>query len=287
MNCKNKIFSLITLILISVLFIGKVNALQMLSPITITDVDKLAYADIGYASPDGSFLISFLLDKAEYYNNITTDSDGEKIILIENTQNTKESVYATIKIITAEEGPKQVKLILSAENNIRKEILLNFYVTNKAIYTVMLPYDSKTKYDITKEIRFNIINKAATTKEVAIYSNLNRKWFDKDNAWRVSYTLQPGEKKEVSYKFIPKETGNKEFTIYIDPNFDKTLENQLLGLETAMATDEDNSSIIKYNLNVEVEKNLRSVYRTRMHSFPLFGLNNMPVYYFSKFVKLF
>jgi len=251
------------------------HALQLLEPVS-TDLTGVSSIDVGYAAPGESILISFLLNPEDKFDLITVSEDNIADVIVENTKRTPESIYTTIKLNSDVDGLYKLKLVLVGES--RREITLSMYVTNDVIATILLPYEEKANYDSAKKIKFNIINKAISTKKIKITSDLPVYWFDKYNPSK-NELIQPNSIKEITYVVWPKTVGNKEFNIKIYTNYNSE---NIFNTIPLIAEDE---AMTNYHIKINVIKNLSGIYGSFDHSLPLFGANTFPIYFFNKLIN--
>lgn len=268
-----KIFGIV--LVIGFLFIlgTSVSALKILEPVT-KNLEYTNQVDIGYVSSEEYWLVSFLLEEGDDYTNISVSKEQANNIIIDNIKKTKESIYCVIKIDDDISGNYTLDIILSSKTK-EKNIKLNVNVTDKVIHTVLENYNKQTIIERTKRIPITLLNKSNSTKNVIITSDLSNYWFDKENIKTKRYILQPNSENTIYYKIIPQILGEKSFNIYIQSVIDK--DNQLFN------TQED---MIIYNINIDVKKDLRSIYASKKHSFPLYNQNILPIYFFNKIIKL-
>jgi len=263
--------TILIFIMLFVLSSQAIYGLELLEPIT-EDLTYIDTVDLGFVSAGESFLISFLIDDINYTEIGVIDAQ-RKDIIIEKTHKTEESIFTTIKLSKELSGPYTLSLVL--KGNIDKIINLDMLVTNKVIYTLLEPITTKVKYNDIANIKLKIINKSNSTKQVLITSNLPKYWFDNKIKQDMTHMLQPNSVSDITYNYIPKEIGDKEFNLQI-----KTL----VGEEDTLFTEEE--VFIEYDIKIKVIKNLKGIYGSRDHSFPLFNSNLIPIYFFNKIIKL-
>jgi len=267
---KVMIFIFVLLIIVN---INSVFSLKILEPV-YKDLKNTDVVDLGFGSPGESFLISFLNEKGEDYFDIKIFSTQEKDVIIENIQKTKESIFTTIKFSNnLPTGEYKLNLILVGKE-INKNITLKLNITEKVIYTTLNNFEETGYYNKTKEIKFNVINKATTTKTIIITSDLSDYWFNKESKKVKKVYLDPNSIKEVSYEIIPQKVGTTNFKIYIISVIDE--KNLFL----------DTKNYITYDLKVNTQKSITSIYGSKEHTFPLFNSNLLPIYFFNKIIKL-
>ena len=252
--------------------IPSVRALAMLEPIS-QDLTYIDTVDVGFAAPGEEFLVSFLVPQNEDYYNIDVIPSQRKDVIIENTKQTNESIFTTIRLAQGISGNYKLYLVLTGKTS-TKNITLNMQVTDEVIYTIMQPYDTQTKYGTEKEINFKIINKSICTKTIFVSSNLSEYWFTTKNPRLETYTLQPNSVTDITYKFVPQEIGRKEFELKIYTKY----------VSGSIFT-EQNSNYKSYLINIDVVKTIKGVYGSLDHVYPLFNTNIMPVYFFNKLIK--
>jgi hypothetical protein len=269
----------LSLILIACLLlqINTINSLEILEPI-IQEIGYSNYVDIGYISADEEFLISFLLENNEDYFQINLSEDSSKIALVENTLKTKESIFTKIKIKKDVEGNKEIKLILKSKEYKDKEIIIITNIKNNTLHNLILPYKKESKINILKEINLKIFNKANSSKKIVIASDLSNYWFDEKNPKIISDLLQPNSSKILKYKVIPPIIGCTKFNIYIfnNYNYDKSLKNNL----------ENTNNYKIEEIELDTIKTLNSIFQTKRHQLPLFGVNSLPVYFFNNIIRI-
>jgi len=264
---------LVVLILLGIIvLIPSVRALALLEPIS-QDLTYSDAVDLGFAAPGEEFLISFLLDTMDNYDIIDVIDSQRKDVIIENTKKTNESIFTTIRLGENLSENYTLYLVLSGKET-SKTITLNMKVTDDVIYTIMQPYDRQTKYGEEKEIGYKIINKSICTKTIFVSSNLSDYWFVNGNKRLETFTLQPNSTTDISYKFNPKEIGKKEFELKLYTKY-----------TTGSIFTEQTSKYKSYLINIDVIKNIRGVYGSLDHVYPLFNTNIMPVYFFNKLIK--
>ena len=256
-------------VIITIFLIHGVSALQLLQPIT-ADLTNTNIVNIGNASPGGSFLVSFLLQPDDDFNQITVVKSQIKDVIIENTQKTQESIFTTIKLNKNLNG--NYTLNLQLKGNKTKLIKLNLFITNKVIYTILQPPIKTIKYNKTYKIKIDVINKAQTTKQIEITSDLPKFWFSKDIKKTKSYTLQPNSMQTIDYEMRPQTIGKQSFNIYI---------------LTDVYNLKKKPKYITYNINVTVNKSLEGIYSSYNHVFPLFYTNFFPIYFLNKIINFF
>jgi hypothetical protein len=269
----------LSLILIACLLlpINTINSLEILEPV-IQEIGYSNYIDIGYTSADEEFLISFLLENNEDYFQIILSEDSSKIAIIENTLKTKESIFTKINIKKEVEGNKEIKLILKSKKYKDKEIIILTNIRNNTLHNLVLPYKKKSKINVLKEINLKIFNKASSSKKVVIASDLSDYWFDEKNPKIISDLLQPNSSQILRYKVTPPIIGNTKFNIYIfnNYNYEKSLKNNL--------ENTDNYKI--ETIEIDTIKTLNSIFQTKRHQLPLFGVNSLPVYFFNNIIRI-
>ncbi|MDD3178085.1 MAG: hypothetical protein PHR26_01060 [Candidatus ainarchaeum sp.] len=265
-----KINKIILIIGIIIIFSTNLFALKMLEP-EYTDINDFKEIDLGYFSPDESFLISFLIENNENYDDIKIMDYQKNDFIIEKTNNTKESIFTTIKINKKIEGEYILNVILFSKN-MQKNIPLKINITNNVVHTQINKIQNKIKYNQIQEIEITAYNKSNTTKKISITSNLPDTWFNKNQNKLKYMTLQPNSQTKIIYEYSPKEIGLRKFELKINKIFEET---------------KDENKIITYNLEIDVLKNLFGIYGSRDHSLPLFNSNIIPVYYFNKIIKIF
>lgn len=256
-------------LIICLIFISSnVYALKLLEPIT-KNLRFTDSADLGYFSAGEFFMISFLIED-EKYHTIKINPNQLKDAVIEPTKHTPESIYSVIKLEDHLDGFYELKLILISEDK-EREVKLNLNITDEVIHTNLLNYNYKVGYEKMEEINLKVINKSNTTKKINITSNLPITWFkNKKEILEKNKTiiLAPNSVTEIDYHYFPKEIGFKEFNLII--NLDDFKEN---------------NNII-YNLNIDVSKSLSAIYGSRNHTYPLFNINVIPIYFFNKILRI-
>lgn len=256
--------------LIVILISSNLVALRILEPIN-KDITYFEKIDLGYFSANEFFMISFLLENDEDYDVIRVAEDQNNDVIIENTKKTPESIYTIIKLNDNLNGNYSLKLILESETR-KKEITLNMFITEEVIHTILENYNQENTYEKIENIDLKIINKSNTTKKIKITSDIPDTWFklkkeklDKDKI----ITLQPNSTTKVSYQYFPKEIGLKNINIKIN-NINEIEEKEY----------------INYYLEVETKKDIKSLYGSKEHTFPLFNFNMIPIYFFNKIIKI-
>ncbi len=249
-----------------------VRALALLEPIS-QDLTYTDTIDLGFAAPGEEFLVSFLFDTTEDYDNIDVIASQRNDVIIENTKKTNESIFTTIRLGQELSGNYNLYLVLTGETS-TKTITLNMQITDEVIYTIMQPYDRATTYGTEKEINFKIINKSICTKTIFVSSNLSEYWFTNENKRLETFTLQPNSTTDISYKFIPQEIGKKEFELKLYTKY-----------TTGNIFSEQTSNYKSYLININVIKSIKGVYGSLDHVYPLFNTNIMPVYFFNKLIR--
>lgn len=252
------------------LFTSNIYSLKLLEPLT-SDLNIRNKVDLGYFSADEFFMVSFLLEGNEDYHTISVSQEQIKDVIIEPTRHTKESIFTIIKLSEDLNGEYDLKLILKSDTS-EKEVILSMYITDEVIHTNLLNYNHKVRFEEKEEITLNIINKSNTTKRVTITSDLPKTWFETRNEkidFEKIIILPPNSITQTTYDYFPKEIGYKEFNLKIYPGDVK-----------------EDSHFINYNLNVDVLKDLSAIYGSREHTFPLFNLNMLPIYFFNKILRI-
>jgi hypothetical protein len=244
-------------------------SLELLEPIS-KDLTYNDTVELGFFSPGEFFMISFLLEENENYNNISISPNQINDVIVEKTRQTRESIFTEIKLADNLSGPYSLKLILSSENQ-KREIILNMEITNQVIHSKLINYNPYVKYEQKETITLSIINKSNTTKKIMITSDISDKWF-LDKKERLSkekkIILQPNSVTEQIYQYYPKEIGEKNFTLKIYPK------------------EEDLTNSINYNIKIETIKDLKSIYGSKEHFYPLFNSNLIPIYFLNKIIKI-
>ena len=264
---KLKLF--ILTILIGVFLIQGVSALQLLQPIT-SDLTNTNVVDVGNVSSGGSFLVSFLLQPGDDFNEITVVKSQTKDVVIENTKNTQESIFTTIKLNENLSGNYTLNLLL--KGNKTRLVKLNLFITNKVIYTILQPIEKQAEYNKPYKIKIDVINKSQTTKQIEITSDLPKFWFNRDIKKTKIYNLQPNSMQTIDYELIPQTIGKQNFNIYI---------------LTDVYNQKKKPKYIVYNIDVTVNKSLEGIYGSYNHVFPLFYTDFLPIYFLNKIINLF
>jgi hypothetical protein len=273
MKYEKIIIGLITLCFL-ITIIQPINGLKLLSPI-IKDLDIDNTANIGNVSSDEYWLISFLLEDNENYTDIYVKENQKNEVIIDSIKKTKESIYAILKINENIKGEYILTLILKSDNK-QKEVNLKLYITDKVIHSVLENYNKNAKINQTHIIPITLLNKSTSTKNIIITSDLSEYWFDGDKTKKtIRYVLQPNSKKTVFYRINPQKLGEQNFNIFIQSVINN--ENKLF------STQEDT---IIYSININIKKDLKSIYESKKHSYPLFNQNLIPLYFFNKIIKL-
>jgi hypothetical protein len=279
-----KKITFIICLIICVFQIQNISSLKMLEPI-IQEIDYTNYVNIGHVSSDEGFLISFLLENQEDYYNIELNKDSENIAVIENIQKTKESIFTTIKIKKDIEGYKEIKLNFKSLNNKDKIITLTTNINSNVLYNIIEPYKKESKINVNKEINIKIFNKANSTKKVVITSDLSDYWFSNNNNNNnnnnnkfIYDTLQPNSSKIIKYVFTPPVLGTANFNLYLfhSYDYDKSLEENL----------ENTNSYKIEKIEIETIKTLNSIFQTKRHQLPLFGISTLPIYFFNNIIRI-
>ncbi len=261
----------ILLVFIAVLLINtNIYSLKILEPLT-KDLTYSNTADLGYFSAGEFFMISFLLEDGDNYHTISVDSNQIKEVIVEPTKKTQESIFTVIRLEDELSGNYSLKLLLISDTE-TKEVILQMKVTDDVIHTNLINYNPVIRYEQKETINLKLINKSNTTKTVIVTSDLPTTWFnikkEKLNSEKT-IILTPNSITETTYEYYPKEIGSKIINLKIYTSFEEGLE-----------------KYISYNLNVEVEKDLKAIYGSREHTYPLFNVNLIPIYFLNKIIKI-
>jgi len=266
MKTKNYIFIFLIIIFLS----GNIYSLKMLEPMS-KDLTYNDTVNLGYFSAGEFFMVSFLLENDETYNQISVDSTQIKDVIVEPTKKTQESIFTIIKLDDTLTGDYKLKLLLSSKTE-QKEVNLRLKITDNVIYSNLINYNINTRYNKKEAITLNLINKSNTTKKVIITSDLPITWFKnkKDKLENnIEFILLPNSVTEKEYEYYPKEIGPKNINLQI---------------QSVSNTDNLENSI-NYNLNIVVKKDFNSIYGSKEHTFPLFNSNLIPIYFLNKIIK--
>jgi hypothetical protein len=255
------------------IFNPNIHSLKILEPLT-KDLTLSNTVDLGYFSAGEFFMISFFLENDEKYHTISVAQEQINDVIIEQTKKTPESIFTIIKLDENLKGNYSLKLLLISQEEI-KEVILNLNITDDVIHSNLLNYNPKVRYEQKEELRINIINKSNTTKTIVIKSDLPVTWFDfkkqKLNSEK-KVILQPNSITEQTYQYFPKEIGYRTINLQI---------HTILEMDEIINTD-----VINYNVEVEVIKDLNSIYGSKKHTFPLFNSNLIPIYFLNKIIKI-
>jgi hypothetical protein len=259
----------ILFILILILLTTNIYSLKILEPI-YKDLKIESNVKLGYFSAGEFFMVSFLLEENEDYHTISVNTLQEKDVIIEPTKKTQESIFTIIRLQENLSGEYDLKLNLLSDTS-NREITLKLYITDDVIHSQLINYNADVFYDNLEEITLNLINKSNTTKRVTISSDLPDNWLRSKNRYpkEIQIPLKPNSISEHKYYYFPKEIGTKNITLKIISNDD---------IENA-------TEIITYNLDVTVKKDLKSIYGSKNHTYPLFNFNLIPIYFFNKIIK--
>jgi hypothetical protein len=262
------------LFIISILFIGIINnihALRIMEPI-IEDLTYKSVVDIGLTSPGEQILVSFYQGANSQYYEIKLSNESKEIAFIENTRQTKESIYTTINIKENIRGSKNIELYLVGLTE--RKITLRTTITNEVVYAYIPSFEKQTKINTIKKIPITIINNATSTKEIIVSSDIDKHSFSKDLITTKKILLQPKSVTNINYEYIPKTVGEKTQNIYLFLNT----------LQKTQIIEENTKEIIVLDFNVETIKNLKSIQDTKKQVFTLYGLNILPVHFFNNFI---
>jgi len=257
------------LIVFMLLISTNLFSLKILEPIT-KDLTYTNNVDIGIFSPGEFFMISFFLNDGENYNKISVAPEQIHDVIVENTRHTKESIFTEIKLSDTLEGEYTLKLILSSETQ-KKEVVLKMKITNQVVHTKLINYNPVVEFENKETINLSIINKSNTTKTIVITSDLPTKWFlnKKERlAKEKKIILQPNSVTEQTYDYYPKGIGEQDFILKINTQ------------------EKDFTNSINYNLKITTKKNLKAIYGSKEHFYPLFNSNLIPIYFFNKIIKI-
>lgn len=275
----------ILILIFGLLMVPSVFSLQLLEPIMV-DLQENDVVDIGVVAPGEYFLISFYLENQDKYDTITTDSYGSNFISFENTQKTKESIFAIAQINENATGEKEIKILLkNTKTNSTSEIYFKLKIESNVISTFVLPYEKNSEFGEPKEIKIKILNKSMTTKKITISSDLPPAWFETQEqtfARETTIFLQPTGDAEINYTFVPKTIGEKNFEIYIYTDYDDAFSGVFVPDFLKKKIYERNEETITVN----VIKDLGAVYGTNHYNFPTFGINSIPVYFFNNIIRI-
>lgn len=265
----------ITFILIACILIinPNITALKILEPLT-KDLTYSNTVDLGYFSAGEFFMISFLLEDNEKYHTISVADKQINDVIIEQTKKTPESIFTIIKLENHLTGNYNLNLKLISETE-TKDIIINMKITDDVIHTNLINYNPKVRYEQKEEIKLNIINKSNTTKTIIIKSDLPITWFNfkkqKLNSEK-KIILQPNSISEHTYQYFPKEIGYRTINLQIQ---------SIIELEEIT-----NPDSINYSVDIEVIKDLNSIYGSKKHTYPLFNSNLIPIYFLNKIIKI-
>ncbi len=263
------------LFLIGVLFIGIINnvhSLKIMEPV-IDDLQYKSVVDIGLTSPGEQIMVSFFQGVNGEFSEIRLANESKDIAIIENTRYTKESIFTTINIKENISGTKNIELYLIGATE--RKITLRTTITNEVIYAYILPYNKISKIEEPKEILIRIINKAASTKEIIISSDLSKHNFSEEIKQNKRILLQPNSVTDVSYEFIPNMIGLKNHNLYLFLDTSKRVQ----------IIDETTTDMIIKEIEIEIPKTLNNIQKTNKNTFTLYGLNILPVHFFNNFIR--
>lgn len=263
------------IILISILFLGIIgngHALKIMEPV-IEDITYKSTIDIGLTAPGEQILVSFYQGVNENYSEIKLSNDSKNLAFLENTRRTRESIYTTINLKENISGSKNIELYLVGIDE--RKITLRTTITNEVVYAYIPNYEKQARTKEIKEIPITIINKATSTKEIVISSDIDKHSFSKETTQTKKILLQPNSITEINYEFIPKVAGSKTQNIYLF--LDTTKQIQII--------EDDAKDIVVLNFEVDVIKNLESIQDTKKNVFSLYGLNILPIHFFNNFLR--
>jgi hypothetical protein len=263
------------LFLIGILFIGIINnvySLKIMEPV-IDDLQYKSVVDIGLTSPGEQIMVSFFQGVNGEFSEIRLANESRDIAIIENTRYTKESIFTTINIKENVSGTKNIELYLIGATE--RKITLRTTITNEVIYAYILPYNKISKIEEPKKILIRVINKAASTKEIIISSDLSKHNFSEEIKQNKRILLQPNSVTDVSYEFIPNMVGLKNHNLYLFLDTSKRVQ----------IIDETTTDIIIKEIEIEIPKTLNNIQKTNKNTFTLYGLNILPVHFFNNFIR--
>lgn len=248
------------------LFANPIFSLKMLEPITYNfiNTDKV---DVGYYSANEFFMVSFLLEDQENYNEIKIHPSQQKQVTLEKTTKTQESVFTILKLNETIKGDFDLRLVLVSDN-LEREITLKMHITDDVIHTSITKYNTQVEFGKKEKIQLKVINKSNSTKKVILDSDLSKKWFKNTLTKQKHFILAPNSTTQVEYEYYPAGFGEKQFKLFIKPSVDENL-----------------NSEINYTLNIFVNKNFNSVFNSYAHYYPLFNQNFIPLYFFNKIIS--
>jgi hypothetical protein len=285
MKVNYKKIVLIAFVFLFILNINNILALEIKEPIQ-KNIDLVDNIDIGYISENESFLVSFVNENNDNYNIIILDENQKDIdhIIIENTKNTKESIFTTLKVKDYK-GPFNIKLkLIDYKNEKTKNIQLNTIVSNDVISSIVLPYKRKINYNKNElgnlKIKLRVINKAVSEKTIYLTSDLVKYNM---NDYK-EYHIKPNSVQDIEYRSTLPVVGEHNFNLYIFSDKGNINLEDLKDIKNNINNQEVIVDI--KNINVEVIKDLDSVLASKKHFFPLFSLNSLPIYFFNNFIRI-
>ena len=269
-----KILVMTLVCVLFIVFINNAYSLKIMEPV-IEDITYKSFVDIGLTAPGEQVLVSFYQGTNGEYFEIKLSNDSKESVFLENTRSTKESIFTTINIKENVRGSKNIELYLIGPTTPERKITLRTTITNDVVYAYIPTYEKQTKANEIKEIPVRIINKATSTKEIIISSDITKHWFSKETTQTKKMLLQPNSVTDITYTFVPNSVGLKTQNIYLF--LDTTKQTQLI--------ENDSKEVIILDFEIDIIKNLNSIQHTQKTVFTLYGLNILPVHFFNNFIK--
>jgi hypothetical protein len=261
---------LLVVVFVLLFCVNNIYSLKITEPVT-QDLTYVKVVDVGLVAPGEQILVSFFQGVNGEYVDIKLSDDSKDVAYLENIRFTKESIFTTINISEKAKGSKNIKIILISENS-EKEIFLRTTITNDVVYAYVVENNQKTKTNEITKTPIRIINKANSTKEVIISSNMSKHWFNDKITQIKKILLQPYSVTDITYDFMPKSVGNKTNEIYLFLDASKKIQDV-----------EENTIVLETNF--EVVKDLSGIQNTKLSTFSLYGLNVLPIHFFNNFIK--
>ncbi len=272
-NMFNKKYFFLMVVICLMISLPKTNGLKIMEPV-IEDITYMSTIDIGLTSPGEQVLVSFLQGSDGEYTDIKLLENSKDVAFLENTKKTKESIFTTINLKENIKGTQTIQLQLVGPNS-QRNVSLRTTITNNVVYAYILPYDKQATTKEVKVIPIRLINKASSTKEVIITSNIdNKNMFSKNLKASKKILLQPNSVTDVIYEFTPLITNVLDIEMYV-----------LLNTKETKNIDKDSEEVITKKIQVDVLKNIESIQNTNKHSFTLYGINVLPIHFFNSFLK--
>lgn len=181
------------------------------------------------------------VNNENYYNNITSDKNRDKIsnIDIKNHLNFYNNNISTISPI--QRNVEQNKIRLNENYNINQNNSIYFNSSNENVFDRLYPQSNRNITSFNNQNKSQISNsKSPISKNILTEINEHRSTKQNNSQYRVSSAQKIGDKsklkKNINYKledFLPK--GNNSFVInkdkiYIDENGNETCINIVLKL---------------------------------------------------------